>query len=709
MAGADVILILFVQIALIVALARILGWLFGLLRQPQVMGEMLAGILLGPSLLGWLAPDAYAALFPTGSVSLIKVLSHVGVVFFLFLIGLDLDPTLLRKRGKAAVGISIASIAIPFFMGAGLTALLPARFFAGEHSVAALLFMGAAMSITAFPVLARILTERNLHRSHVGVLSIAAAAVNDVAAWCILAFVVAVAQFQGLAGGVRTALLAGTYVAVMFLAVKPLLRRLELVYERQGRLSQNVVAIIFLLILASAFATDWIGIHALFGAFLLGFVMPKGTHFVRHLSEKLEDFTVVFLLPLFFAYAGLRTQINLLNSPEMWLYAGLIILVACAGKFGGSFAAARAFGTPWREASAIGILMNTRGLMELVILTVGRELNVIGDEVFAMMVLMAIVTTAMTAPLLHWVYPTRLVQPAKPERRAAFSILIPVSLPKTGAALARLAELLIGPDRPASRIIALHLRRPADHEVYRSGLDDQSEPQNPVLAPLLEEASARKLPIEPLSFMSRDVAEGISAVAAARQMDLVLMGYHKPVIGSRLLGGTVHSILTVCPSPVAVFIDRGLTTPQRILVPYMGGPHDRLAMELAQRLARHARAQVTVLHITSSLRSRSLGAKSDVERVFADPAVAGQVTFRTVEDDSPADVVIRASCDFDLVIVGMTEEWGLESHWFGWRPERIAQKCPVSLLVVHRQPSAAPTPSPGVDIATGQASLPAPP
>lgn len=704
------ILILFVQVGLIIALSRVMGLLFARVRQPQVLGEMVAGIMLGPSLLGFLWKDAYLVLFPANSIEYLNILSQVGVVFFLFLIGLELDPRLIFSRGRAAVLISVASMAAPFLLGAALTLFLYPRVFNREIPFrAAALFMGAAVSVTAFPVMARILAERNLHRTEVGALSIACAAFNDVSAWCLLAFVVAVARFSGLAMAAGTALFAALYVAAMFFLVKPFLRRLELVYDRQGRLSQNVVAIIFLLILASAYTTERIGIHALFGAFLMGWIMPKGTQFVRHLSEKLEDYTVVFMLPVFFAYTGLRTRIGLLNNVDLWLYTVLIVAAACAGKFGGSLLAARRAGMPWREASAVGILLNTRGLMELIILDIGLRIGVITPAVFAMMVIMALATTAMTAPLLHWVYPVRLIQGlgqtmttvaagAARAARAGLRLLIPVSLPKSGGPLVQLADTLIGPeDRDRSRLYAIHLRRPADHEAYRSGLDEASLAHDEALAPLLAQARGRALPVEQISFVSRDIPADIAAVARLNQVDLVLIGYHKPIIGHTILGGTVHRILTQCESDVAIFVDRGFRTARRILVPYLGSAHDRLAMELAHRMARNVEAQVTVLHVVPPLRredAQGLGARQAVDRVFQEPGQSTPVTFRVIEDESPVGVVLHQAQHADLVIIGVAEQWGLESHLFGWRAERIARDCPSSLLIVRKHEAGTPRPVP---------------
>ncbi|HEX8520978.1 MAG TPA: cation:proton antiporter [Tepidisphaeraceae bacterium] len=693
----NVLLTVLIQIALILALSRIMGMLFRLVQQPQVVGEMLAGIMLGPSLFGLLAPNLAAHVFPPATIPLLNILSQVGVIFFLFLVGLELDPKLLRNRGHAAVVISHVSIIAPFLLGAGLTLILYEQVFNSTPAMrftSVALFMGAAMSITAFPVLARILTERNLHKTNVGAVAITCAAVDDVTAWCMLAFVVAFARATGIRSALATACFSVTYIIVMFLVVRPLLARIEAIYERQGRLSQNVVAAILLLVLASAFTTELIGIHALFGAFLMGAMMPKGTRFIRHLSEKLEDYTVVLLLPIFFAYTGLKTQINLLNHQELWGITALIIAVACAGKFGGSTIAARACGLPWRESAAIGILMNTRGLMELVILNIGRELGVITDAVFAMMVIMALVTTALTTPILHWVYPERLFGPVVPAAKTAakkmFSVLIPVSDPSSGAPLIRLASTLAGADASGTRLLALHLRPPVDHEAYRSGLDEVVTATDPTLEPLLNKATEIGMEVEPITLTSIDVADDIAAVARVRQVNFVLMGFHKPVIGHAILGGTVHRVMSSAPADVGIFVNRGLDGSRRILVPYLGSSHDRLALEMASRLAKSGGAQVTVLHVVAPDRSNNsltLGAKSAVDRAFTEPGQQNPVQFKVIEHDSPVAAILDAAKEYDLVIIGVGEEWGLESQVFGFRPQRIAQDCPTSLLIVRKHAS----------------------
>jgi len=686
--------LLIAQVLVVLALSRLMGTLFAKLHQPLVVGEMIAGIMLGPSLFGLLFPTASAALFPQGGLANLNTLSQIGVMFFLFLIGLELDPQLLRNRGHAAVVISHISIVAPFLLGAVLTLHLYTHVFNHDmRFLSVALFMGAAMSITAFPVLARILTERNLHKTPVGAVTITCAAVDDVTAWCVLAFVVAIARATGVRPALLTAAEAAVYVMLMFLVIRPFLRRLQVVHERQGRLSQGVIAIIFLLVLLSAYTTESIGIHALFGAFLMGAIMPKGTQFVRTISEKLEDFTVVFLLPLFFAFTGLKTQIGLLNTPALWVDTGLVIAAACLGKFGGSTLAARACGMGWRESSIIGILMNTRGLMELVILNIGQDLGVITPAVFAMMVLMALATTGITTPILQLIGSKRWFgQPAgaagaTPRRPGIFGVLIPVADPRSGGPLLRVAQNLAGLAAAGGRIIALHLTRPVDRDAYRSGLDEPRRGALPdPLRPLLDNAAAANIAVEPLAFTSRDVPTDIARVARDEQADLVLMGFHRSVVGRTFLGGVVHRVLTGVATDVAVFVDHGFVAARQVLVPYLGGKHDALALDLAGRIARNANAQLTVLHVVDPVRGddRKLNVQQAIDRIYHDPAQPSQVRLRVVEDVSPVDAVLQIAGEFDLVVIGIAEQWGLSSQLFGWRPERIAAGSPVSLLIVRK-------------------------
>jgi Kef-type K+ transport system membrane component KefB len=377
---------------------------------------MVAGILLGPSLFGWLLPGAASAIFPPDSLGFLSAVSQVGVVLFMFLMGLEVDPQLLRRKGRTAVVTSQAGIFVPFVLGAALGAFLYPRLSTeGVKELHFVIFMGTAMSITAFPVLARILNERGLLVTNVGTMAMACAAVDDVAGWSILAAVVLLTRSHEVGASMGLTLLGLlTFGAVLLLVVRPLLRKLVDIYVRRDVLSNDLMALVLLLVLGSALASEAIGVHALFGAFVLGVVVPRRSDFVRAIIGKMQDLVVVLLLPLFFALTGLRTQIGLLTGASMWGYCGLVLLVAIVGKFGGASVAARVSGLSWREAGALGVLMNTRGLVELVILNIGLEIGVISPSLFTMMVIMALVTTIITTPLLEWIYPS----PAE-ERQAA--------------------------------------------------------------------------------------------------------------------------------------------------------------------------------------------------------------------------------------------------------------------------------------------------
>lgn len=393
---------LVLQMTVILAACRLMGALFRKLHQPRVVGEMFAGIMLGPSLLGWIAPHFSAYLFPASSLGFLNALSQVGVIIFMFLVGLGINPKELKHQSHAAVLISHVSITAPFVLAALLGLFLYPRL--SDDSVKFTnfaLFMGAAMSVTAFPVLARILIERDMMKSALGNVAIACAAVDDVTGWCILAYIVvrirsahATTSIWITIGGI---LLFG---AIMVYGVRWLLRGFERTYHKHGEISENLMALMILLALASALCTERLGIHLLFGSFLMGAIMPKEPKFVRYILDRFETVTVTLLLPLFFAFTGLRTNVGLLRSPELWFYCALIILTAAAGKLGGSLIAARTVGMSWRDAAGLGTLMNTRGLMGLVILDIGLDIKVISPALFTMMVVMALVTTFMAVPLL---------------------------------------------------------------------------------------------------------------------------------------------------------------------------------------------------------------------------------------------------------------------------------------------------------------------
>lgn len=407
----------------VVLLGQLLSRLFARLGQPPVIGEVLAGIMLGPSLIGSAASEW---ILPPSIAPGLGAMAQLGVILYMFLIGLELDPAVMRERARVIGVTSLASIVVPMLLGA-LLAWPLAPFLRPPKVPFAnfALFLAVAMSITAFPVLARILNDLGLTKTELGRVATACAAVNDVAAWCLLAVMVAVTQARTVnAGGV--ALAAVVYVGVMFLVVRPLLVKWMHQWDTQP-LTRTRWSLVLVLLLLSALATEAIGIHALFGAFLLGAVIPHDSGVAKTMTEHLEHLVTVLFLPAFFAFTGMRTRIDLLNEPIQWVLCASIIIVATVGKVGGTCLAARCTGMSWRDGAILGTLMNTRGLMELIILNVGLDLGIIPPSLFAMMVLMALVTTVTTGPALRWLGVERPAPDTALPTRVAVSAVEPVS------------------------------------------------------------------------------------------------------------------------------------------------------------------------------------------------------------------------------------------------------------------------------------------
>jgi Kef-type K+ transport system membrane component KefB len=393
--------ILLLQVIVILVAARAVGAIFHKAGQSAVIGEMVAGIILGPSLLGLLSPGAQAFLFPAASLDFLKLLSQIGVIIFMFVVGMDLNVRHLRREAHAAVLVSHASIVVPFFLGVTFSLLVYPSMSPPHISFSAFaLFIGVAMSITAFPVLARIVEERGLSGTHLGSTVIACAAVDDVTAWCVLAVIVATVRADGLSGSLLTILLSLLFVGAMLFLLRPQAEHLMSARARNWSGGKRAAAWVLSFLFASALFTEAIGIHALFGAFLAGVVMPSHAGLRNFLRGRLETFSSAFLLPLFFAFTGLRTQLGLLDDWQGWAVCAGVVAVAVAGKLGGSTLAGRWTGMSWRESFSVGALMNTRGLIELIVLNLGYDLGILSPRVFAMMVLMALTTTFMTGPLL---------------------------------------------------------------------------------------------------------------------------------------------------------------------------------------------------------------------------------------------------------------------------------------------------------------------
>jgi len=404
--GVDVVLHVLATLAAIIAVGNVFAWGFRRIGQPAVIGEVVAGIALGPSLLGSISPDLMHLLIPGPDVdpqglvlSSLKTIAQLGVILYMFIVGLELNTHKVGRHARAAIAVSHASIVVPFVLGAVLSLwLYPMLSTSNVPFTSFALFLGVAMSITAFPVLARILTDQRMERTDLGVLALSCAATDDVTAWCLLAFVVGVAQSQ-ISSAVMVAMWTFVFIAAMFLVVRPLAIKWITWAEPRGY-DRQATPVLFIALLCASLITEAIGIHAVFGAFLLGAVIPHDSRVAQELSRKLIDVVTTLLLPAFFAVTGMNTRIGLVSGMESWLVCGAIILVATMGKCGGTIAASRFVGLDWSMSTALGVLMNTRGLMELIVLNIGLSLGVISPKLFAMMVIMAVVTTVATAPIL---------------------------------------------------------------------------------------------------------------------------------------------------------------------------------------------------------------------------------------------------------------------------------------------------------------------
>jgi len=570
------------------------------------------------------------------------------------------------------------------------------------------LFLGAAMSITAFPVLARIITENNLQGTRLGTLALTCAAVDDVTAWCLLALAIAVTRTNSMAGAWPTIIYSLLYIAFMVTAGRWFLKRLSTHYDRTGRLTQFVLAGIYMGVVVSALITELIGIHLIFGAFLLGAVMPKNPGLVRELAQKTEDFVLTILLPVFFAYSGLRTQIGLLDRPELWLLCAAVLGVAIVGKYVGTYVAARVCGVEKREASALGWLMNTRGLTELIVLNIGLSLGVISPLLFTMLVIMALVTTFMTSPLLEWTYPKKLIQldvmETEPTVLAGeeitsptYRILVPVANPSTQKGLLQLAAAIAGTNLQPSVVHPLSLIELQEDYLFQSmpaeadRLIAERRSRLEELIQSLEPPEIRQL-VHPIIRISNDVARETAQIAQLDRADLILVGWHRPAFSTNRLGGRVGQILSTTPGDVAVFVEQGdsreLQTRayETLLVPYSANIHDELGLELAMRLLMNGDTRrLTVLRVVQAGQMPSEFSyefRSLMEQLPT--TVRDRIELPILEAANPVQAVVEASGTVDLTIAGTSRAWGIERQTLGRYTDELAVQCRSSLLITRR-------------------------
>ena len=629
--------ILLGQIITIIVVARFFGWMFRKIGQPTVIGEIIAGIVLGPSLVGLYFPEFSAALFPIESLGNLQFLSQIGLILFMFVIGMELDLKVLKNKANDAVVISHASIVIPFALGVGLAYYIYYRFAPpGVEFLSFSLFMGIAMSITAFPVLARIVQERGIHKTRLGTIVITCAAADDITAWCLLAAVIAIVKAGSFVSSLYVIGMAAGYVLLMLLVVKPFLKRIGDLYGSKSKLNKPVVAIFFLTLILSAYTTEIIGIHALFGAFMTGAIMPDIAKFRTIFIEKVEDVSVILLLPLFFVFTGLRTQIGLINDPFLWKVTGCIIGVAVVGKFVGSAIAAKFVGQNWRDSLTIGALMNTRGLMELVVLNIGYDLGVLTSEVFTMMVIMALVTTFMTGPaldLINFIFKTNDVSPAEEKSAATtYKILVSFGNSEKAKGLLRIASSLSRKQKGEASITAMHLSM--SDELHSFNMEEYEKMR---FAPVLEEARVLKQEINTFFKATVDVETDITDMAEQGDYDLLLVGLGKSIFDGTLLGKVLgfttriinpdrlidkftgkeglfenspfdertRQIITRTQLPLGIFMDKNLQKVDRVLVPIFSA-EDSFLIDFCHKFIHNNESKVAVLASNAIVQSNYL-------------------------------------------------------------------------------------------------------
>ncbi len=688
---------LMLAVAAVIFAARFLGAVLVKAGQPQVMGEVLAGILLGPTLLGAVAPEVKDYIFPGDIVPLISAASQIGLAFYLFLVGMELDPRMLRERIGQAAFISNTSVAFPLALG--LLAALPIYEILAPDTdyVPFALFMGVSMSVTALPVLARILSERRMLKRPVGALAMTSAAIDDVTAWGLLALATAVAGTGSSLDALGVVGLAGVFTAAMIFIGRPLLGRVSAAYDEAGRVPALWLGVIFVSVLLSAYVSQQIGIAAIFGAFVMGLIMPRHAGLTDDVTRRIEDFVVTVLLPLFFVVTGLRTEIGLLNRPILWAITLGLIAVAIAGKWLGAMAAARYGGFGWRDSAAVGALMNTRGLTELIVLNVGLDLGLISSTLFTMLVVMALVTTFMAGPALRLLDPRgELGTSPEEELRAALLQVAPepaerphsiVVAPQDGKnldALLAIAEPL-SQSKPPRELLLVRLLVP---QLVATGLaaDDRelrqaSEDLN-LRRELLRE---RGLDVQAVAFTTPDPGEDLVRIAADDRIDLLLIDGRRPLLGSGVPRGEVGAVLERAPCDVAVLVEREgvpvVDAENPVLVPFGGAEHDWAALELGAWIASARRAPLKLLGAASTGEAGS----RDASRLLANASLVVQQLAAVAAEPvltNPGRDVLRTAEGAGLLVVGLSERWREEG--LGPLRTELVKSAPAPTLLVRR-------------------------
>ena len=623
---------LLIQLVVILLVVRVVGWLFARLHQPTVIGEILAGILLGPSLLGAVWPKAMETLFPVHSLGNLELLSQFGLILFMFTIGMELRMKDLKGQAQQAFIISQSGIIFPFILGILLTYGLysrPELLSEGSSFLSLALFVGISLSITAFPVLARIIQERSLSHSHLGRLALSTAAMGDIVAWLMLAAIMAVSQGGSFTSALYNMLFLALYLAVIFGILRPLFGLLGRRVRHREVLSKSLMGLIFILLMASAYFTEIMSMHALFGAFMLGLVMPENLDFRVIVKEKVEDLALLLLLPLFFVSSGLRTELGLVNTPELWALFGIFTLVAVIGKMGGTYLAARSCGIQRRESLYLGAYMNTRGLMELVVLRIGLDLGVLSTVLFTILVMMTLVTTIMTAPtlqLIDWLLKKK--KTPQSLEHATGQVLISFGRAETGVTLLEFFHRLCGGTAPQVACTLMHVTTDTDI----STIDAEHYYASSFAAPM-EMAKQLDLSVQRKYEIAESVPEAVLSHANHIQSNLLLLGASvnlsqdkkdrdlvaysnkltrrwglltgrrrkaKKEQSSHSFEELIATFAQEAPCSVGIYVDNGQTPIAHPLV-LMQRPEDQELLLVAEQVTQSADSPITLMPLSSHL------------------------------------------------------------------------------------------------------------
>lgn len=625
--------IILIQISIILIVARAFGWLFHKLNQPVVIGEITAGIVLGTSVLGNYVPDVSLLLFPAHSISYLNYLSQIGLIMFMFVIGTGLDANILKDKSESVLVISLGSVLIPFVSGCFFAySIYPLFTIEGVSKTVFSLFFGIALSFTALPVLARILHEKGMHKSKLGIISITSAAINDFFAWLMLAATIAIAMSDSIFKSVSTIIFAIIYVVVMLKIVRPFLKKICEINLSYEKLNKSVLSIFILLLLLSSYIAEIIGIHALFGAFLAGAIVPENRRFRNLIIGKIEDFTIVLLLPIFFVFTGLRTQFGLITGEDLWLVTILVITVAVIAKFGGSALAAKLAGQNWKDSLTIGALLNTRGLIPLIILNIGLDIGVLNPEIFSILVLMAMITTLMTGPLLslieYFFKPKNTPNHKEIIDKTKFKILISFANPVMGKFLLRLANALVRKMNGNASVVATHF-----YNVDEMGRLNSIDYENNSFALINEESELLNQKFLAQFKAATNIQTSIAKMANEGDFDLLLIGIGQPVfddgVFAKIIGYTnkimtpekliqqvakkdirsenlffdqrTNEVLQNSNVPVGIFINKSKCSFENIIIPVLSDL-DYYILHTAQQFIHNSASQVTFVDYSNLIK-----------------------------------------------------------------------------------------------------------